>query len=358
VKLLILQPFITNYRLPIFNELCDDYQVAIAASISSSYGQVDIDDFDGEVFYELPHKSYFKERILFQEGVLRTLFKVSPDVVFVSANPRYLSLWVLLLLCKLKNIKVILHGQGLYNKDSISYAHRCMFGLLNFLSDRYVCYTESCRKSLESLRIHSKAEVCENSIVNVNSIERTCTGEKGILFIGRLRNGCGIELLINAVEKINAKGENITLYVVGGGGLLDSLKEIYSGKSNICFTGAIYDAAVISELSKKCFVGCYPGDAGLSILHYMSMSLPPIAHMNMRAHMGPEPSYIIPGINGLLFERGDIESLVEAILFARSNSEQWAGMMECAYKTYVDLTVPSLGQRIKLIINDVLKRDV
>ena len=354
-KIIIFQPYITKYRIPIFSELTGRYGVIIAASLNRSYGNISKEDFDGMEFVPLKESQFLSGRICWQSGILELIHRIRPDIVFFSANLRYLSLWASLFFAKLHGAKVILHGQGLYNKPNPSIFHKILYALLHELCDKYICYTQSCKESLQTSRIYNKSVVVENSIINKHPVQKTTTNSNGILYIGRLRNDCKIELLIEAIELLRQENVEIELYIIGGGVELACNRDKYAKRSYIHFLGEVYDSKVISKVSKRCFTGCYPGDAGLSVLHYMSLSLPPIVHSSMSSHMGPEPSYVVNGKNGILFEKDSINSLISAIKRSMDASKQCQNLQKNAYATYEILTTPNLGQRILAVIDDALE---
>ena len=353
-KLLIVQPYLTKYRLPVFNDLCDEYEVLIAASKNSSFGNITNDEINNLKFFELKEFKLFKNKIFWQKDLLKLILTTRPEYIFFSANPRYLSLWVCSLLSKLLGMKVIFHGQGLYNKLRPSLVNKITYYIYKYLCNVYICYTESCLNSLEHMAIHTKCVVAENSIINISPNPIAAPLNKGILFIGRLRDGVDLDLLLNSVIDLNKNSnEVISLYVIGGGTLLDKYTKIYQEYSFIHFMGEIYDSVEITKLAKNCFAGCYPGNAGLSILHYMSLSLVPITHSVLHEHMGPEPSYIKDGQNGVLFEKDSINSLTTSITKIKSNTKLLEKMQNNAFDTYKKLTNPSLGQRIIAVLKKV-----
>jgi hypothetical protein len=114
--------------------------------------------------------------------------------------------------------------------------------------------------------------------------------------------------------------------------------------------GEVYDEDVISEISKKCFVGCYPGNVGLSLVHMMSLSLPVLVNDDVCFH-GPEHSYLRDGVNGLLFERSDQHNSLKAKLIEARCSGEWLKSAQMnAYETYRSLSVPSYGEKIKVVL--------
>jgi glycosyltransferase involved in cell wall biosynthesis len=289
-----------------------------------------------------------------------TVFFSKLDVLFITANPRYLSTWMTIIVAKLKGTKVLLHGQGLYRKQSISFGNKLAYFLYSKLCDQYIAYTQLSKDSLQGLSIYNKTSVAENSIVNDYPIDQKTGQENGILFVGRLRDGSNIEMLIQACIDLNVSndpgGKLIHLHIVGGGNNFEQLKSQFSNHDFIHFWGEIYDSQEISNISKHCFSGCYPGDAGLSVLHYMSLSLPAIIHSSMHRHMGPEPSYVQEKTNGVYFERNDLASLKNAIQSIYADKTQLAIMQKNAFETYMDITMPPLAERFEKIIQKVIKK--
>ena len=71
--------------------------------------------------------------------------------------------------------------------------------------------------------------------------------------------------------------------------------------------------------------------------------------------MGPEPSYINNGDNGLLFEKDSLRSLTDIIESLMGNNKALNDMQSSAFKTYQRITTPSLGLRIKKIVENVVR---
>lgn len=357
-NILLLQPYITNYRLPIFKSFSKVYKVVLCSSFDSSFDVNSDNNSTDFTFEKLEEFTFFNKRIFWQSGLIKYFLKEKPDILFITANPRYISTWLLLILSKIFNKKIFLHGQGLYSKEKISIFNKIIFFLFNKLCNTYICYTKSSKDSLEHLPIYKKSKVAENSILNNYSIRKTNITSKNILFIGRLRKGSNLELLINVITSINAKRsleEKIFLEVVGGGDLLEKYKKDFQ-YDWITFHGVIYDNKLISNISKKCSIGCYPGDAGLSVLHYMSMSLPVIIHSDLKKHMGPEASYVKNNFNGIYFERNNQESLKSSILQILDSTILLSKLQNNAYETYLKITNPPLSERFLKIINEELNK--
>ena len=90
------------------------------------------------------------------------------------------------------------------------------------------------------------------------------------------------------------------------------------------------------------------------MLHYMSLSLVPVVHSSLHLHMGPEPSYVVDGVTGVTFERQDASSLRVVIERLSGNQGEVERIQRAAYERSVELTKPSLGERLENIFAEVI----
>lgn len=294
---------------------------------------------------------------MIQWGLARYLVKERPDAVFASANLNWLSFWTTLILARLMGIPFYAHGHGFFKRRQIGFARQLMMNLLLRLATSYVAYAPLARQSLaaQGFRLE-KVSMVHNSLTNsfpVQPHEKTGI-ERGILFVGRLRRGCNLELLVRVMERIRQEqGLPLTLQIVGAGeeGLL--LHTRFGNRSWVQFHGEIYDDERIRNISRECFLGCYPGNAGLSVVHMMSLSLPVITHGDLRSHQGPEPSYIRDGISGVLFDYCNPEkSLYGALKSLALNTSRVASMQRSAFEDYQSLVHPSYAERLKAVFEE------
>ena len=91
-----------------------------------------------------------------------------------------------------------------------------------------------------------------------------------------------MDLLIRATNLLFEEGFPIHLHIVGVKG---------NNNKQLSYYGNV-DPSDIPEVSNNCHIGVYPGDAGLSVLHYMCLGLCPVTHSSLRVHSGPEPAYV------------------------------------------------------------------
>jgi glycosyltransferase involved in cell wall biosynthesis len=348
-KLLIIQPILTSYRKKLFDDLSDNFHKVDIYSIQNS-GNGFKSNIQGK--FNSIHTPLIgnRNKIYYQKGIIFSIIKNRPTAIFLTADFRAVHYFLILLIAKILHIPIFSHGQGLYDKPTPSLIHRVLFKTTIWLSSSYVCYTKSVYQTLVDIGIKpNKLSIMDNTILNefpVRSEEKTNTKNK-LLYIGRLREGCNLELLFDAMRILEEDTIKFTLDIVGDGEKRVELEK-YTKKLNldINFLGAIYDDELISELSKESKVGIYPGDAGLSIVHYMSLSLVPIVHSDLTKHMGPEPSYIKDNENGLMFICDDKNSLADVIRKALKEKELSKTLSKSAFNTYESLLSPTMAEKL------------
>jgi glycosyltransferase involved in cell wall biosynthesis len=290
-----------------------------------------------------------------QWSVVKYLLREKPDALFLNANPRYLTFWITLLWAKVWGIPVYVHGHGFYRRGRIGFAHKLMMRAMLKLVASYICYAPVVRQAfLDNGFAGRKLVVAHNSLTNrfpVPPQEKTGT-EPGVLFIGRLRRESRLNILVRVIERVRREdGLPLQLHVIGDGEEGDALRAEAQHYPWVVFHGGVYDAEQIRKISLECFAGCYPGKAGLSVVHMMSLSLPVITHDDLQGH-GPEPSFIRDGVSGWLYDHADPEaSLYQAVRSLASDPTKVAGMRQNAFADYQNLIRPSLAERLWAIMS-------
>jgi len=355
MRLLVVQPLLARYRIPAFRTLAEEYEVTLlsdsrAGTKSGFDSSVPewLNQQEGKVIPVIPN------RVFWQRGVVRGLWS-RPDAVLISANLRFISFWMALALCVAVRIPMYSYGQGLYSQPSPGLTRALAMRFVCALSRKYVCYTETCRQSLLDAGCDSSKVVVALNSVTLESVIRPDEknlSEAGILFIGRLRHRTGLDTLVNAACRLRERHGEVRLHVVGDGDEAPILRSMYSSCSWITWHGAIHNDREIAEISRDCRIGCYPGDAGLSVVHFFGLSLPPVVHSTMHEHMGPEPSYVNDNENGFLFSKaGGAEALAQRLETVWNLDPGDMGKaMSGAFDTYLALNSPPLGTRLVSIL--------
>ena len=152
--LLIVQPVLASYRKAFFDELAEKINlVEVYADLKPGDGfKSDVEGKFKRVHTPIIGK---RNKIYYQIGIIKSVFKKKPSAVFITADFRSLSFWILLMLSRLIRVPVFSHGQGLYNKPNVGILHKTMFKIVMSLSSSYVCYTRSVRDSLIDVGVNT-----------------------------------------------------------------------------------------------------------------------------------------------------------------------------------------------------------
>lgn len=356
MNLFYIQPLLASYRAELVEKLARHFSLTILcgkSAANSGFSTIESENFS---LIEAPMKSLFDGRLLWQLNVRSTLRDKRPDMVLACANLRDITYWWLLLWARRNGVKVFSHGQGLYSKRHIGGFTAWLYRTAAKLSYRYVCYTEISRKTMLAAGCPpEKLAVADNAIrfsTDAANLKKTGS-EQGILFVGRLRQECNLENLVDAVARLRSDHPDTVLHIVGSGELEADYRARFS-EPWIIFHGAIYDDSRILEISKNCRAGCYPGNSGLSVVHYFSLRLPPVVHGDIPAHMGPEPSYVIDGINGITFPREQKSKGIAAALkrIWRMSPTEFQEISNAAFTEYLRLNSPSMGEKMIAILKE------
>lgn len=357
-RLGVIQPHLTNTSREMFLELSEYCPLDLVASpepAGMGFKVAPIPEgprlrcFFGPTFMPVGNRIGWV-----QWPAVKYLLRERPAAIFVNANPRYLTFWMTLLWAKAMGIPAYAHGHGFYRRGEIGGAYKLMMKALLSLVTSYICYAPIVRQGfLDNGFNAEKLTVAHNSLINRFPVrpEEKSGKETGILFIGRLRRESRLEILFRVLERIRREdGFDLQLHVVGDGEEGDELRAKARDFPWIVFHGGVYDPGEVREISLACFAGCYPGKAGLSVLHMMSLSLPVITHDELRWH-GPEPSFIRDGVSGWLFDNQDAEpSLYRALRSLASDAGRVGEMRRNAFADYSGLAHPSLAERLWAII--------
>ncbi len=280
------------------------------------------------------------------------------DYVILQSDIKNITLYYLILACKIKNIPCSLWGHALFKKNYENFFIRCMYKLIykyyGLLIDKYICYNSLVKKSLSNINFDKKKIIILNNTLQKERNFEFSTKKKSsnILFIGRLRRRSNIHLLLKSIKYLEKEKIYLGINIIGNGVEYKNLK-ILGRKLDlkINFFGEIYNSKKIKTIAEKCFVGVYPGDCGLSIVDYFFYGLPVVVHSNHKMHMGPEPYYLKKNFNGLHFKRNDLLSLSKAIKKLYLNNKINFLLSKNSFNTFNKLNDEKLSKKIYKLIN-------
>ena len=122
-----------------------------------------------------------------------------------------------------------------------------------------------------------------------------------------------LDLLLEAMSHLKARGREVNLLLVGDGPEREPLKRMAAERGlAVRFYGACYDGAKLAELTMAANVTVAPGKVGLTAMHSLAFGTPVITHDDWEDQM-PEWEAIIPGRTGGFFRSNDTQDLARAI---------------------------------------------
>jgi glycosyltransferase involved in cell wall biosynthesis len=190
----------------------------------------------------------------------------------------------------------------------------------------YIALTEFSRKKLiEGGLPEGKIFVKPNCLAKDPGLGTD--SEDYFLFVGRLDINKGVQILIDAFDKLENR---INLFVAGDGPLRDAVV----GAKNAVYLGHLGHEELITKL-KKCSVVIFPSVwyecMPMTIIESFACGKPVIA-----SNLGVMAELIDHGRTGLLFDYGDTKDLVSKCIWAKEHPEEMNRMGMNARKEFQD----------------------
>ncbi|AJJ10591.1 glycosyl transferases group 1 family protein [Yersinia rohdei] len=180
--------------------------------------------------------------------------------------------------------------------------------------DVIVSPSEFLRRELKRTLPDSRIDVIVNGIDDSLPPDNNA-GEGYLLYVGRLSREKGVPTLAQAHQKMRNK---IPLKVVGNGPLFDSLVVQYP---NAEFLGYVQQGEALDNLIKNAYAVVLPSECyencSMSVLEAMSFSRPVVG-----SRIGGIPEQIRDGVEGLLFEPGNVQNLADSLDTLVENPEK------------------------------------
>ncbi len=294
-------------------------------------------DFHEDVFVK--HKPKLKpitnywvkgKYLIWQSGVLRRVTFNKIDMVIILGEFIIVSNWLVAIICRIRGIKVVFRGHGMYgNEGPIKLFFRKRY---YHLANAHLLYERRAKKIMVS-----KGFKPENLHVYFNSLDydthkKLREANKNLkkkdvfdffikpnattfIFVGRLTKVKKIDMVIKAISKLNALGQEINLLLIGDGTEKNSLEDLASKiliKGSYHFYGACYDEHELGKYLATSDVCVSPGNVGLTAIHSLSSGTPVCTHKNFENQM-PEVEALEEGITGIFFNENDLNDLVQQL---------------------------------------------
>jgi glycosyltransferase involved in cell wall biosynthesis len=346
-KIAIIYHYISHYRVPIFNVLSrsvtNEYTIISGTETDIKIKLADnnlknITPEEGGLRWIQIENKWILKYFLWQRGLLQTISKSNFDALIFLGNMYYLSTWIAAVLGKLKGRKIIIWTHGFIRDEKGTKG--VLRSLFYRLADDLLVYGHRAKDILVSKGFDAgKIKVVYNSLDYDNQlrirknnpvdklIDFKNTGVPAFGFIGRLTKQKKLNILIETLNLLHARGQLCNLLIIGEGDDLAELQALvnkYNLDDYVYFYGPCYDEATIYSLFKQIQLIVSPGEVGLTGIHAMTYGMPVLTHDKLDMQM-PEYECIKPGVTGDFFDYDNpIESLTDLlqVWFKKTNLDE------------------------------------
>src|SRR5690606_14933847 len=334
-KVAVLYPFFAHYRKPIVekldkDELIDYYFIA-GEKVNVQFKALRLMDFKNYRKFISLKNIWFCKYFLIQPGVIRKIRQGKFDAIIVLADAKYLSLWALLLYCKLRNLPIFFWTHGFRtNKKSLNNNIKYIFFSL---FDGGFVYDNRARDIFKEKGYKKEIDVIYNSLDfdNQNQIYKLSLKEdnlfarygKYVVFSGRLTHTKRLEVLIDAIYILKKQKKYVNVVLIGDGVHKNELVKYVRERgveNQVYFYGSCYDERIIANCFINSIACVIPSAVGLSAIHSLTYGTPVITDDNFATH-GPEIESIKDGITGKFFEQSNPNMLAAQIKYFMNLSD-------------------------------------
>jgi glycosyltransferase involved in cell wall biosynthesis len=161
------------------------------------------------------------------------------------------------------------------------------------------------------------------SLSQCSQLKSCLTGDKLILFFGRISEYKGLPFLVDSFKQFTCRADNLHLVIAGSGKVDDRLSKLINANDHITFINRFISSSELVFLLRNCdLVVCPYTDATQSgvIMTAMALNRPVVA-----SNVGSFEEYIIEGQNGQLYMQGDFKDFSRAIFLGLNTLYEVSG---------------------------------
>jgi len=330
MRVVIFQPLIPAYRLPLFERLGALPEIELTVYAGETFGSLRSIKHGKSFQVVAAPLRHWPFRLRTQSAMVTALKHRNIDLLILPWDIHYLTVFPSLVLARLIGIPVVLWGHGYsQNPHPITDAARNLYGKL---ADGVLLSTRSVGAQL----VEEVGFPCERVFVAQNALDqapiqsarqhwldrpreladfqqaRGIDPAKTILFISRLESDKCIEMLLNATAALSSDFPGLKTVIVGDGDQRAQLEEFSRSlgiERQVIFAGAIYEETRLAPWMLSATLFCYPVNIGLSLLHAFGYGLPVVTSDDRRTQ-NPEIEALVPSGNGLEYKAGDLEDMI------------------------------------------------
>jgi glycosyltransferase involved in cell wall biosynthesis len=306
------------------------------------------------------------------------------DAVVMGHELKFLSNLLLALRARQRRLPVIFWGFGYHAKVGVGFAAKSSgfaFGVVSQVkdllarqADGYLAYTEGGAENLRrigmpdekvwvvrntidvesQMRLHAKYQQADPAAL------REQLGLKPdsviLLYVGRILPAKQVDLLIQAVRRINSMQlcrQPIEVLIIGDGPAAEGLRGRAVNLPSVRFLGALYDQDAVARYMRVAAAMVIPGFVGLAVNHACAQGLPVITRDH--ALHSPEIEYLRNGENGLIVP-GDMEDFAHVLARFVDAPEVQQRLAAGALRSREELHLGHMVERFDRAVTETVRR--
>ena len=279
LKIVLFQPSLPQYRLPIFQSLSNEKEIDLTIFYGSvkNLSNVDPDGLKANQLNTWKFSLFGEPVFVVWKRLFATLFG-DYDVFAFTWDPHYLFLVPALLLARLRGKGTVLWGHG-YSKSEVAWKRKIRL-FIGKLANVIVLYNRGAaqdliREGFDFKRIFVAPNTQDQSEIQkarkywlskrgrLKEFQRQkgISSQHAILFCSRLEAANRVDWLIEAHSRLIKSDSNLKLIIIGHGPEEETLKKqaLDLGiKDSVLFLGSIYDQNQLAPWFLSVGVFCYP----------------------------------------------------------------------------------------------------
>lgn len=315
-KILIFQPKIQHYRLPLFDIINNKYDLKVLGVTN------DGEAINGGYRNYFEHIKYFNFfGVHFWSSLIKPIIRNKPDIVIITASPRNYSAWIIPIISKLLNFKVI--GWSKINSDESNQniIKKKFKAIFYSKFDRLILYGEKSKKELKKISLtNNKIYIAPNTIdtnfyknnklfvdennTKLKKLYKLNNIKNKFLCIGRMINEKRHIDIINAWKSSKLDKTKSKLIFVGTGPNYKRIKDEILHDKSILLVGKVPWGLDYVWLS-ICNFTVFGGAIGLACQQAFLMKCLVIAPYEDSS----DSEFLINNVNSVLYKKENVKEL-------------------------------------------------
>lgn len=228
------------------------------------------------------------------------------------------------------SVVTVLRGSDV-NKANNSFLARTILFITLCFSEKLVCVSPALRQAVIAIfpSFESKVIVIENGVETRLPMRAKAAviGPITISIVGNATPNKNFSVILDALSTVDPKGEKFNLNIIGDGSELPALKARATnlGLSSIKFLGSVHPEAVLEALDQSVvFINSsFSEGRSNALLEALQSGCLPVV-----SSIPGNLSVVQHGVNGLVFDPGDSDSLSEQLIWIINNRESAYALAE------------------------------